>query len=156
MHSMPSLHPITPCTPCPLCIPSLHALHALFALRACTGTAMEGAMPRQLHAVGCNTRPGIVQAVNSVTKFSSCPDSVHMAGAQHLLKYLYAIRLKALTQGDKSDQKLRTGCVVPYNSGAILWIGASQQVVAQSTCEAEYVAAATATKEALYLTQLFD
>eukprot|EP00955_Chlamydomonas_euryale_P021642 228520-Chlamydomonas_euryale.AAC.1 len=86
-----------------------------------------------------------------------------MAGAQHLLNYLNATRLKGKTQGggsggligfvdrdyagDKSDHKSRTGCVFTYNGGAILWISANLQVVAQSTCEAEYMAAATATKE---------
>eukprot|EP00955_Chlamydomonas_euryale_P037603 350831-Chlamydomonas_euryale.AAC.2 len=52
--------------------------------------------------IGGDTRPDIMQAVSSLAKFSSCPDSVHMAGVQHLLKYLYATRLKALTQGGGS------------------------------------------------------
>eukprot|EP00955_Chlamydomonas_euryale_P013793 148858-Chlamydomonas_euryale.AAC.1 len=35
-----------------------------------------------MHISG-NSRPDVMQAVRSLAKFSSCPDSVHMAGAQH-------------------------------------------------------------------------
>eukprot|EP00955_Chlamydomonas_euryale_P025153 264906-Chlamydomonas_euryale.AAC.1 len=52
--------------------------------------------------IGGNTRTEIMQAVSSLAKFSSCPDSVYMAGAQHLLKCLNATRLKALAQGGGS------------------------------------------------------
>eukprot|EP00955_Chlamydomonas_euryale_P088283 364364-Chlamydomonas_euryale.AAC.11 len=55
---------------------------------------------------------------------------------------------------NKEDRKSRTGYVFTLNGGALAWGSQAQSVVAQSTCEAEYIAAATAAKEALYLKQL--
>lgn len=58
--------------------------------------------------------------------------------------------------GDLDTRRLTAGCVFTLNGGAIGWSGRWQQTVAASTAEAECMAAAAATKEALWLRTFFD
>ena len=58
--------------------------------------------------------------------------------------------------GDPDTRKSTTGYVFLYGGAAISWSSKLQAVVAQSTTEAEYIAAATAAKEALWLRQLYS
>ena len=46
---------------------------------------------------------------------------------------------------DPDDSKSQTGYVIILNDGAISWCSSKQSVVAESTCEAEYIATSEAT-----------
>ena len=54
-------------------------------------------------------------------------------------------------QGDIDSRKSTSGYVFTLNGGAICWRSIKQTCVADSTTEAEYVAASEAAKEAVWL-----
>lgn len=53
--------------------------------------------------------------------------------------------------GDTADRKSTTGFVFLLNDGTISWISRKQATIALSTTEAEYVAAASAAQEAIWI-----
>ena len=117
------------------------------------------------------TRPDIAQAVGALARYMSKPTTTHWTAAKHVLRYLagttdYGIiftpsdsTLNAYCDanhaGDIDTRRSTTGYVFTFNSGAITWSSRLQPTVAASTTEAEYMAAASTVKEALWLRKLF-
>ena len=58
--------------------------------------------------------------------------------------------------GDLDGSKSTTGYVFTLSGGTVSWVSKLQSVVAMSTTEAEYVAAAQASKEAVWLKMLLE
>jgi hypothetical protein len=56
--------------------------------------------------------------------------------------------------GDVDDRKSTSGVMFFLDSGIITWTSQKQKVVALSSCEAEYIAAATAACQAVSLSRL--
>ena len=54
-------------------------------------------------------------------------------------------------QSDKDDFRSQSGCVFCLNGGAVSWKSSKQSTVADSTTEAEYIAASDAAKEAIWI-----
>ncbi|KAA0049828.1 gag/pol protein [Cucumis melo var. makuwa] len=54
-------------------------------------------------------------------------------------------------QTDKDSRKSTLGSVFTLNGGAVIWRSIKQGCIADSTMEAEYVAACEAAKEAVWL-----
>src|SRR5579883_2147695 len=54
-------------------------------------------------------------------------------------------------QTDKDDSKSQSGYVICLNGGAVSWKSSKQETVADSTTEAEYIAASEAAKEAIWI-----
>ena len=119
-----------------------------------------------MYAMLC-TRPDICFAVGVVSRFQSNPGPEHWIAVKHVLKYLRRTRNLMLTysgtdltmtgytdsdfQADKDSRKSTSGSVFILNGGAVVWRSIKQSCIADSTMEAEYVAACEASKEAVWL-----
>ena len=119
-----------------------------------------------MYAILC-TRPDICYAVGVVSRFQSNPGPEHWMAVKHILKYLRRTRdymlvysggdlnLQGFTdsdfQGDKDSRKSTSGSVFTLGGGAVVWRSIKQSSIADSTMEAEYIAASEAAKEAVWL-----
>ncbi|KAE8689071.1 hypothetical protein F3Y22_tig00110944pilonHSYRG00042 [Hibiscus syriacus] len=130
------------------------------------------------NAVGCLmyamvcTRPDLAHAVSQVCKYMSKPGKQHWEAVKWIFRYLKGTVGHGIVFGSQRDNPLvvgyvdsdyagdldnrrsTTGYVFTLGGGPICWKSTVQSVVALSTTEAEYMAAAEATKEALWLTGL--
>jgi cell wall-associated NlpC family hydrolase len=115
------------------------------------------------------TRPDIAFPVGVLARYLASPTSDHIAAAKGVLRYLagttnhglnYGAKLGDSTiigycdadhAGDLDKRRSTTGYTFILNGGSISWSSKRQETVALSTVEAEYMAAASATKEALWL-----
>ena len=121
------------------------------------------------------TRPDIASALATVSQFASNPSDVHWKAAKRILRYLsgslkYGICfignsgvpaevklfgfVDADYAGDISSRKSQSGYIFVLCGGPISWVSKKQAVVALSTTEAEYMAAAFAAQELLWLRKL--
>jgi hypothetical protein len=114
------------------------------------------------------TRPDIAYAVGVLSKYLASPTAVHEQVAKGVLRYLAGTESDGLNYGqhgessvtgytdadmggDKDSRRSTTGYAYILYGGAISWSSKRQSSVALSTVEAEYMAAAAAVKEALWL-----
>ncbi|KAL9295969.1 putative RNA-directed DNA polymerase [Arabidopsis thaliana] len=107
------------------------------------------------------TRPDLMYGVCLISRFMSNPRMSHWLAAKRILRYLKgtvelgifyrrrknrSLKLMAFTDsdyaGDLNDRRSTSGFVFLMASGAICWASKKQPVVALSTTEAEYIAAA--------------
>ncbi|KAJ9523654.1 hypothetical protein QJQ45_019923 [Haematococcus lacustris] len=117
----------------------------------------------------CCTRPDIAFAVGALARHMSAPTTQHWAAACSVLCYLKGTPDQGLLfggvsglqgfsdadyAGDKDTARSTTGYIFTLNGGAISWSSRLQPTVAMSTAEAEYMAASSAAKEALWLRKL--
>ena len=123
-----------------------------------------------MYAMLC-TRPDICYAVGIVSRFQSNPGLDHWIAVKHILKYLRRTRNYMLVyssqdliptgytdsdfQSDKDTRKSTSGSVFTLGGGAIVWRSIKQSSTADSTMEAEYIAACEAAKEAVWLRKFF-
>ncbi|CAL4097853.1 unnamed protein product, partial [Meganyctiphanes norvegica] len=119
------------------------------------------------------TRPDLSFIVTLLSRFMHKPTKTHMNLAQGVLRYLrntmhYDLKyvrgnnLSIIGYSDSdyansSDSVSVSGYAFKLNdnSALISWRSAKQNLVASSTCEAEYIAMHEAGKEALFLRELF-
>ena len=123
--------------------------------------------------IGClmylavSTRPDISYAVNSLSQFNSKFGKEHWIGAKRILRYLkgtldYGLRyspsdnsvcgyVDADWAGCVKDRKSYTGYAFKMANAATSWESRKQQTVALSSTEAEYMAIADCTKEAIHV-----
>eukprot|EP00983_Pelagomonas_calceolata_P072593 1151781-Pelagomonas_calceolata.AAC.2 len=112
------------------------------------------------------TRPDIAQAVEARARYMSKPTTDHWIVARKVLKYIAGSVDRGITKGPSSElegycdadyaggidtRRSTTGYVFILNGSIISWSSRLQATVAVSTAEAEYMAAAQALKEALWL-----
>lgn len=123
------------------------------------------------YLVSC-TRPDLATAVSQLARGFQAPTKRHFEAAKRVLRYLRGTTALGLTYSiingdnipvgyadasyaeDVTERKSTSGYVFMMNGGAISWGSKLQSVIAQSTQEAEYIAANYATREALYLRAL--
>ncbi|KAJ9530092.1 hypothetical protein QJQ45_023371 [Haematococcus lacustris] len=123
-----------------------------------------------LYASTC-TRPDIALAVGQLTRFMQAPTAEHERAAHGVLRYLRRTTAQGLVYrgssregilgycdsdfvSDRVSYRSTTGYVFVLSAAAVSWRSKLQTTVAASTTEAEYQAAADATKEALFLRKL--
>ncbi|XP_031387187.1 secreted RxLR effector protein 161-like [Punica granatum] len=116
-----------------------------------------------MYAILC-TRPDIAYAISVTSRYQSNPGPDHWTTVKNILKYLRRtkdmvlvygggeLRLDGFTdsdfQSDVDDRKSISGYIFTCNGGAVIWKSSKQETIADSTTEAEYIAASDAAKEA--------
>ncbi|KAG8493234.1 hypothetical protein CXB51_010575 [Gossypium anomalum] len=117
------------------------------------------------------TRPDIMFAVSLLSRFMHCCNVQHFQAAKRVLRYIKGtlnygllfskaaeLRLKGYTDSDwagsKDDMKSTSGYAFTLGSAMVCWSSKKQSLVAQSTAEAEYVAAASAVNQAIWLRKI--
>jgi hypothetical protein len=119
------------------------------------------------------SRPDVAYYVIATAKFCESFGNVHFNAALRILKYLVTTKSKGLfyPEGRKStvkiyvdsdwaenvdDRKSIGGWACYFSDCLISWSSRRQNIVAKSSCEAEYIAAGDAVGEALWLQQLLS
>ncbi len=123
----------------------------------------------QMWAYVC-TRFDLGFSVSTLNRFSSNPAAEHCIAVKRVYRYLHSTKdnklvysgghqdfpkLKMYTDadwaGDKETRRSTSGYVALLNGSAVSWSSKRQTTVAQSSCEAEYIAASESTKEAVWI-----
>eukprot|EP00170_Pyropia_yezoensis_P002467 contig_10304_g2471 len=118
-----------------------------------------------LYLASC-TRPDISCAVGKLARYGAALTVMHRAAVKTVLRYLkgtmnwglqYSTRSPLLGYsdadhaGDVDTRRSTKGYAFVMNGGAISWQSKVQPTLATSTTEAEYIAAAQASREAIWL-----
>lgn len=114
------------------------------------------------------TRPDLAFAITHLSQFSSCPGTVHLSAAKHVLRYLQGTLKKKLFfprshdstihgYADASwgnnidDRKTYSGYVFQLGESSISLCSQKQKSVTLSTVEAEYMALSLSTRHMIWL-----
>jgi hypothetical protein len=123
-------------------------------------------------------RPDIAQRTNELSRFNHDPSVSHWKALRHLVAYVKGSRERQLvfTKSDKcqgrflgfvdadyapdygdeyANHKSTTGWMFMYNNTAFCWKSRRQGVLASSSTAAEFIAAADASKQAVWLRRVF-
>ena len=119
-----------------------------------------------MYAMLC-TRPDVAFALSVTSRFQDNPGESHWEAVKCILKYLRRtkdlflvyggeeLKLQGYTdssfQSDPDDSRSTSGFLFTLNGGAVSWKSSEQPTTADSTIEAEYIAASDAAKEAIWL-----
>jgi hypothetical protein len=120
--------------------------------------------------LACGTRPDLSYAVNLLARFSNVPSTEHWSALDHLVGYIRKNPRKGIrfTPGEASvklyvdagwggeHERSTTGYILQHYGNPISWGSKRQDVVAMSTCAAEYVALSTATQTLANLKIVLD
>lgn len=119
-----------------------------------------------------HTRPDLAFAVGYVSRFMQRPTAEHQQAVKRILRYVagtsdYGLHYPRCPgaehfigysdsdlAGDIDTSKSTTGTMFFLRKCLVSWQSVKQQVVALSSCEAEYIAATTASTQALWLARL--
>jgi hypothetical protein len=122
-----------------------------------------------------HTRPDLSFVVGYLSRFMESPHEDHLTAVKRMLRYVagtrghglfYARRkgepLKLIgysdadMAGDIDTRKSTSGIIYFLGESPITWQSAKQKVVALSSCEAEYIAAAVAACQGVWLARLLS
>lgn len=120
------------------------------------------------------TRPDLAQAVGFTSRYVNNPINQRVTDVKRILRYLNGTQDLGLSYsnthgeaeiqaycdadyaGDPQTRKSTTGYVIFYLGGPISWGSRKQPIVATSSTEAEYIAAADCCKEILHIKSLIE
>ena len=120
------------------------------------------------------TRPDIAYTVAFLARFVANPGRAHWQAVKHLFRYLQGTKdLRLVYRGERYDPeqifraftdsahgdsvdtgRSTSGYLLTIGGGAVSWSSRLQSLVAQSTTEAEYIAAVDAGREAVWMRNL--
>ena len=119
-----------------------------------------------------HTRPDLLFVVGIFSRQMERPTQEHYIGVKRVLRYLKGIEDYGLVYkkgdlrgellgysnsdfaGDSNDQKSTSGHIFFLGGMAVSWSSQKQSIVALSSCEAEYIAATSATCQAVWMSRL--
>jgi hypothetical protein len=128
----------------------------------------------ELFWIARNTRPDIMQAIATMSRFSSKYGSTHFKALKRILRYLkgtaeYGLVIKNTTNtfkleayadsdwaSDKNSRRSQSGWVIFLAGNPIVFGSTQQRSVALSTTEAELMALSMCVRDLLYMKQLLD
>jgi hypothetical protein len=109
-----------------------------------------------------NTRSDLAFSVGYVSRFMQEPHADHLAAVKHILRYVAGtselglfyqrgngeeLALEGYSDSDLArdvdGRKSTTGMIFFLGRSPVSWLSIKQRIVAMSSCEAEYIAAAT-------------
>ncbi|KAK4380842.1 Retrovirus-related Pol polyprotein from transposon RE1 [Sesamum angolense] len=119
------------------------------------------------------TRPDIMFATSLLSRFMQSPTQVHYAAAKRTLRYLrgtkdFGIWYKSTNDtklvgytdsdwaGSVDDMKSTSGYTFSLESEIFTWASKKQVAVAQSSAEAEYIAAAATSNQVIWLRRILE
>ena len=140
--------------------------------QAMANTPYREAVGSLMYLMLC-TRPDIAAAVQYVSRFSSNPAPQHWEAVKHILRYVQrtkslkltfrkqgVIQLTGYSDSDwescEDTRRSTSGYVFLLGGAAVSWCSRKQKSVSLSSCEAEYVAACEATREAVWETTMLE
>ena len=117
------------------------------------------------------SRPDILYGVGLISRYMEAPTCLHMKAAKRILRYVkgtldYGLFYSSSKNfnlvgysdsdwgGDIDDRKSTSGFLFCIGETAFTWSSKKQSIVTLSTCEAEYVAAATCVCHAIWIRKL--
>ena len=129
--------------------------------------------------IGClryllHTRPDLSYSVGVLSRYMQDPKESHGAALKQVLRYLRGTTSYGLTYTrtrsvvelvgysdsshnvDEDDGKSTGGHVFYLDQSPISWCSSKQEIVALSSCEAEFMAATEAAKQAIWLQELLS
>ena len=115
-----------------------------------------------------STRPDVSFALSMTSRHQSDPGESHWTAVKNILKYFRRTKDMFLVYGgeeelvvngytdasfqtDPDDSHSQSGYVFTLNGGVVSWKSSKQETVADSTTEAEYIAASEAAKEGVWM-----
>jgi hypothetical protein len=120
--------------------------------------------------LACGTRPDLSYAVNLLARFSQNPSEEHWAALDHLVGYIKknarrgiqfnsappSVKLYVDAGWGGKHERSTSGFILLHYGNPIAWGSKRQDVVAMSTCAAEYVALSIATQNLANLKIVLD
>ncbi|KAL8118599.1 hypothetical protein AgCh_016205 [Apium graveolens] len=120
------------------------------------------------HGVSLSDKmPDVAYSISVTSRYQSNPGEDHWKAVKNILKYLRRtqniflvfggeseLKIEGYTDSSfqsESDSKSMSGYMFTLNGGAISWKSSKQSTTADSTAEAEYIAASEAAKEAVWM-----
>ncbi|GMJ15233.1 hypothetical protein HRI_005192500 [Hibiscus trionum] len=94
-----------------------------------------------IHVMLC-TRPDVSYTLSMTSRYQVDPGEGHWVAVKNILKYLRRIKDTFLMYGGEEELSIK---------GVVSWKSSKQDIVADYTIEAEYIAASDAAKEAVWI-----